>query len=101
MNRSGRRLLFALALVVALTAGGTVGYMLIERMTFEDALFMTVITITTVGYGQVRPLDNLGLVFTMTHFYPGRHSLLCLRRLDRDNSWRTIARNSQSRRHDT
>jgi hypothetical protein len=40
MNHSGRRLLFALSLIVMLTAGGTLGYMLIERMKFEDALFM-------------------------------------------------------------
>jgi voltage-gated potassium channel len=71
MNRSGRRLLLALSLVVMLTAVGTVGYMLIERMTFDDALFMTVITISTVGYGEVRPLDHIGLIFTIALIFTG------------------------------
>jgi voltage-gated potassium channel len=71
MNRIGGRLLLALTLIVVLTAAGTVGYMLIERMTFEDALFMTVITITTVGYGEVRPLDHTGLIFTIALIFTG------------------------------
>jgi voltage-gated potassium channel len=33
--------------------------------TWLDALFMTVTTITTVGYGEVKPLDSLGRIFTM------------------------------------
>ena len=65
MNSGRRRLLTALALITLLTAVGTCGYMLIEHMRFEDALFMTVITITTVGYGEVKPLDTAGSVFTI------------------------------------
>jgi voltage-gated potassium channel Kch len=71
MNRIGGRLLLALTLIVVLTAAGTVGYMLIERMTFECALFMTVITITTVGYGEVRPLDHTGPIFTIAFIFTG------------------------------
>ena len=65
MNAGGRRLLTALALITLLTSVGTCGYMLIEHMRFEDALFMTVITITTVGYGEVKPLDTAGSAFTI------------------------------------
>lgn len=44
---------------------GVVGYMWIAGMTFIDALYMTVITLTTVGYLEVQPLDTLGRIFTM------------------------------------
>ncbi len=49
----------------ALLVGGTVGYMLIEGWPFLDALFMTAITISTVGYGEVRPLSSGGIVFSV------------------------------------
>ena len=65
MDAGRRRLLFALALIALLMIVGTAGYMLIEHMTLGDALFMTVITISTVGYGQVRPLDGVGRIFTI------------------------------------
>jgi voltage-gated potassium channel len=45
--------------------------MLIEHMPFEDALFMTVITITTVGYGEVKPLDTAGSVFIIVLILTG------------------------------
>ncbi len=62
---STRRFLIALAGIVLLTIGGTAGYMAIERMPLLDALYMTVITLSTVGYEEVQPLDALGRVFTM------------------------------------
>src|ERR1700745_3942982 len=71
MNVGGQRLLISLSLIVVLTAVGTSGYMLIEHMRFEDALFMTVITITTVGYGEVKPLDTAGSVFTIALILTG------------------------------
>ena len=71
MKAGGRRLLIALAVIALLTAMGTCGYMLIEHMRFEDALFMTVITITTVGYGEVKPLDTAGSVFTIALILTG------------------------------
>ena len=43
---------------------GVMGYMIIERWSFIEALYMTVITLTTVGFGEVRPLSNTGRVFT-------------------------------------
>jgi voltage-gated potassium channel len=54
----------ALALVI-ITALGVLGYMVFEGWRFTDALYMTVITLTTVGYREVRVLDASGQLWTM------------------------------------
>ena len=62
------RLVLPLSVVSAVVVGGTVGYFWLWRAvggTWLDALFMTVTTITTVGYGEVKPLDTPGRIFTM------------------------------------
>jgi voltage-gated potassium channel len=62
------RLILPLSVVLAVVAGGTLGYLWLWRAvhgTWLDALFMTVTTITTVGYGEVKPLDSAGRIFTM------------------------------------
>jgi voltage-gated potassium channel len=51
--------------VVAVTVVGTAGYIVLAGWSFDDALYMTVITMTTVGYHEVRALDDLGRVWTM------------------------------------
>lgn len=65
MNPGARRILYGLAGVAALIACGTAGYMVVEGMSFMDSLWMTVITITTVGYEEVKPLDTGGRLFTI------------------------------------
>jgi voltage-gated potassium channel len=60
-----RRLLISGILLLILLVLGTSGYMLIEDAGFLDSLFMTVITITTVGYGEAVPLDAKGRIFTI------------------------------------
>jgi voltage-gated potassium channel len=52
-----RRFITGFSVFGGLIAAGTAGYMIIEQWSFSDALFMTVTTITTVGYREVRPLD--------------------------------------------
>jgi len=56
---------FAITLLVLIVAGGTLGYTVIERWSAWDAFYMTIITITTVGYGEVHPLSGAGQVFTV------------------------------------
>ena len=60
-----QRIAIAIAGIAILTVLGSVGYMLIAGMSFLDALYMTVITISTVGYGEVKPLDEAGKLFTI------------------------------------
>ncbi len=59
------RLRLALLAGAFIVTGGTAGYMGIEHYSFLDALFMTVITLGSVGYGEVKPLDVAGTVFTI------------------------------------
>lgn len=58
-------LLFAALLLIILPIVGTTGYMIIEGWGFLDALYMTVTTITTVGFREVQPLDDAGKIFTI------------------------------------
>src|SRR2546425_11969408 len=60
-----REFLFALCVPLLLMTIGTAGYMRIEHWRFLEALYMTVITITTVGFGEVHPLHSEGRVFTI------------------------------------
>lgn len=71
MNPAASRIMLSIALIAALVAIGTAGYMTIEHMSLDDAVYMTVITITTVGYEEVRPLDTAGRVFTMILIFSG------------------------------
>jgi voltage-gated potassium channel len=72
------RLLFPLSLVLAVIGAGTVGYRWLWKDiggSWLDALFMTVTTITTIGYGEVKPLDAAGRVLTMIVAFVGIGSL--------------------------
>lgn len=60
-----RRIAIAVGVLLALTAAGTAGYVLIAGMGVLDALYMTVITLSTVGYSEVRPLTPEGRLFTI------------------------------------
>ncbi len=60
-----RQVLYSALLVFLVIAAGTAGYSLLEGWGFLDSLYMTVITITTVGYGEIHPLDVPGRVFTI------------------------------------
>lgn len=60
-----RRAWYSLILLATLVLLGAGGYMLIEDMRFAEALYMTAITITTVGFGEVQPLSDGGRVFTV------------------------------------
>ena len=50
------RFSIAFVLLIALVARGTLGYTSIEGWSIDDSLYMTMITVTTVGYGEVNTL---------------------------------------------
>ena len=60
-----RRFGVSVGILVFLLFAGTVGYMVLEGWTVIDALYMTVITFTTVGYEEVQPLSTAGRIFNI------------------------------------
>ena len=63
--KSINHLFISSILTVFIIIIGTIGYMLIEDWEFIDALYMTVITLTTVGYSETHLLSAAGRVFTI------------------------------------
>ncbi len=59
------RFFVPVAILFLLVAIGTVGYIVIDNYTLFDAFYMTIITIATVGYGEVEPLSSGGKMFTV------------------------------------
>lgn len=59
------RLIGVFVLLAAVVAAGTCGYRFVEGWSWFDSLYMTVITVGTVGYGETHPLDGRGRLFTM------------------------------------
>jgi voltage-gated potassium channel len=59
------RLRVAILFITAVVVTGVMGYRFLEGYTWLEALYMTVITLTTVGFQEVRPLSPTGRVFTI------------------------------------
>jgi voltage-gated potassium channel len=62
---------FAVALLLLIIAGGTFGYTAIEGWGAWDAFYMTIITVTTVGYREVHDLSRAGQAFTVVLLLSG------------------------------
>lgn len=60
-----KRIVLSLLILLVILFTGTSGYMIIEGSSFVDSLYMSVITITTVGYGEIIKLSTVGKFFTM------------------------------------
>jgi voltage-gated potassium channel len=58
-------------LSVAFVGASTAGYMLIEEWSFLDALYMTVTTLTTVGFNEVHKLSRPGQIYTIFIIFLG------------------------------
>lgn len=68
---STKHLIFANLLVIFIVSLGVIGYMMIEGWNLLDALYMTVTTLTTVGYGEVHEMSKMGQVFTILLIFIG------------------------------
>jgi len=60
---TGHRLLLALVFLTAVVFGGTVGFHVIEGWSWFDGFYMTLTTMTTIGYGEIHPLSHAGRIF--------------------------------------
>ncbi len=65
MKGSIHSLRWAVILLVGIFITGIAGFMVMEGYSFIDAVYMTVITISTVGYREVHPLSDAGKIFTV------------------------------------
>ncbi|OQY01414.1 MAG: potassium channel protein [Desulfobacteraceae bacterium 4572_123] len=70
MNRTAH-LITAIVSTIGLIALGTLGYMLIEHWSVIDSLYMTVITLAAVGYGEVHDISQTGRIFTIVLIFFG------------------------------
>lgn len=66
-----RRLMIVGALFLFVNVYSTLGFFLIEDATLFESFYMAVITISTVGYGEVLHLSSPGRVFAITSIYVG------------------------------
>ncbi len=62
--------------IIFVISFGTIGYSIIERWNPFDSLYMTIITLTTVGYGEVHPLSKAGKFFTIILILSGVGAML-------------------------
>ena len=66
-----RKVLYILAVAVTAFVIGTLGFVVIEDWPFFDALYMTIITLTTIGFGEVHALSYEGKIFTIFLIFMG------------------------------
>lgn len=60
-----------LGVAAAVVAIGTVFYRFVEDLRWIDSLYFSVITLTTIGYGDISPTTTSGKVFTMVYVIVG------------------------------
>ncbi|MBN2238939.1 MAG: potassium channel protein [Dehalococcoidales bacterium] len=60
-----RKVIIGIIVLIAITFAGTIGYMVIEGWSFLDSIYMTITTITTVGYEEIHPLSDNGQIFSI------------------------------------
>ena len=64
-NKFKKQVLISVILLLLVILTGTLGYTVIEGWDLFDSLYMTVITLTTIGYEEVHPLSRAGKAFNL------------------------------------
>ena len=64
-DETQRQLRFAIILIAILFPISVVGFMLLESLSLADAFWLTIITLGTIGYGDLVPVTNAGRIFTV------------------------------------
>ncbi len=65
MSNVSKKVIFLLSGFTLILLGGTVGYMYLEGYEFADAIYLTIITVATVGYGDMVPTHPAGKLLTV------------------------------------
>src|SRR5260370_35355095 len=71
MHRLRNRLISIAAALLLIVLGGTVGFVVIEHYSWFDAFYMTLITVSTVGYAELHPLSFAGRIFNSFRIFFG------------------------------
>jgi voltage-gated potassium channel len=109
MDSGNKKIIIAALLLIIIISVGIFGYIMIESFGLIDAIYMTMITLTTVGFGEVHPLSQSGKIFTAalsfislgffaysislitTHFVEGQFSFFCAEiKLKNLRKWRIM-----------
>lgn len=92
----------SIALLITIVLMGEIGYVFIEDYTFMDAFFMTIITVSTVGFSEVKPLSPMGELFTVfmivTSFGAFAYAVTSITRFMVDGSFRNYFINKRTER---
>ncbi|MBU1136426.1 MAG: potassium channel family protein [Nanoarchaeota archaeon] len=66
-----KRLSFAIVIFLILLIGSTFVYSNVEGWNYLDSLYFSVVTVTTLGYGDLAPQTNIGKIFTIFFSFAG------------------------------
>ena len=75
-NAIGFRLKIFVALLIAVMITGSFGFMYIENLSFSDAVYFTVVTVATVGYGDIHPVTAAGKLLAIILIITGVSTFL-------------------------
>jgi len=75
-NAIGFRLKIFVALMIAVMITGSFGFMYIESLSFPDAVYFTVVTVATVGYGDIHPVTAAGKLLAIILIITGVSTFL-------------------------
>lgn len=78
MRAGWKRIRLLIALPVAVLVFGTIGFMVLEGLSFADAFYFTMVTISTVGYGDIYPTSLASKVFSIALIIVGIGTFLTI-----------------------